>query len=56
MAYRNRVGAVLGNEHPVWHWSEPVDGSTSGRSGGRLALSVDAAGAVATGSWCSTSR
>ena len=44
VAYRYRVGAVLGNEHPVWHWSEPVDGSTSGRSGGRLTLSVDAAG------------
>ena len=26
VAYRYRVGAVLGNEHPVWHWSEPGRG------------------------------
>ena len=44
VTYRYRVGAVLGNEHPVWHWSEPVDGSTSGTPGGEVAVTVDAAG------------
>src|SRR5262249_25536412 len=42
--YRYRVGAVLGNEHPVWHWSEPVEGSTSGESGGRVDVAVDVTG------------
>jgi xylan 1,4-beta-xylosidase len=44
VTYRYRVGAVLGNEHPVWHWSDPVEGSTSGRAGGDLTAAVDAAG------------
>jgi xylan 1,4-beta-xylosidase len=44
--YRYRVGAVLGNEHPVWHWSDPVEGSTSGTSGGDVAVTVDASGAA----------
>jgi xylan 1,4-beta-xylosidase len=44
VGYRYRVGAVLGNEHPVWHWSDPVEGRTTGESGGTLTLSVDAAG------------
>jgi xylan 1,4-beta-xylosidase len=44
VTYRYRVGAVLGNEHPVWHWSDPVDGATSGTPGGEVAVSVDAAG------------
>jgi xylan 1,4-beta-xylosidase len=44
VSYRYRVGAVLGNEHPVWHWSDPVDGSTSGTPGGQVAVDVDAAG------------
>jgi xylan 1,4-beta-xylosidase len=42
--FRYRVGAVLGNEHPVWHWSDPVEGGTSGRSGGDLTVTVEAAG------------
>jgi xylan 1,4-beta-xylosidase len=42
--YRYRVGAVLGNEHPTWHWSEPADGSTSGTAGGAVSVTVDAAG------------
>jgi xylan 1,4-beta-xylosidase len=44
VTYRYRVGAVLGNEHPVWHWSEPVEGATSGTAGGQVAVRVDAAG------------
>jgi xylan 1,4-beta-xylosidase len=44
VTYRYRVGAVLGNEHPVWHWSDPVEGSTSGTPGGEVAVTVDAAG------------
>jgi xylan 1,4-beta-xylosidase len=42
--YRYRVGAVLGNEHPVWHWSDPVEGAPSGTPGGEVAVTVDAAG------------
>ena len=42
--YSYRVGAVLGNEHPVWHWSEAVDGATSGTAGGQVDVRVDAAG------------
>jgi xylan 1,4-beta-xylosidase len=42
VSYRYRVGAVLGNEHPVWHWSDPVQGTTSGESGGALTVAVDA--------------
>jgi xylan 1,4-beta-xylosidase len=44
LTYRYRVGAVLGNEHPVWHWSEPVDASTTGTPGGEVSVRVDAAG------------
>jgi len=44
VTYRYRVGAVLGNEHPEWHWSEPVDGAASGTSGGDVAVAVDSAG------------
>jgi xylan 1,4-beta-xylosidase len=44
VTYRYRVGAVLGNEHPVWHWSEPVEGSTSGTPGGEVDVAVDATG------------
>jgi xylan 1,4-beta-xylosidase len=50
--YRYRVGAVLGNEHPVWHWSDPVDGATSGTTGGTtpstIEVDVDAAGDAGT--------
>ncbi|MEO6511388.1 MAG: xylan 1,4-beta-xylosidase [Nocardioides sp.] len=42
--YSYRVGAVLGNEHPVWHWSDAVDGATTGIAGGEVGLRVDAAG------------
>ncbi len=44
VVYRYRVGAVLGNEHPVWHWSGVVDGATSGTAGGEVAVTVDAGG------------
>jgi len=44
VGYRYRVGAVLGNEHPVWHWSDPVDCATSGTTGGRVEVTVDADG------------
>jgi xylan 1,4-beta-xylosidase len=44
VGYRYRVGAVLGNEHPVWHWSDPVEGRTSGKPGGTVEVAVDAAG------------
>jgi xylan 1,4-beta-xylosidase len=44
VTYRYRVGAVLGNEHPAWHWSERVEGATSGTSGGTVSVSVDNAG------------
>jgi xylan 1,4-beta-xylosidase len=44
VVYSYRVGAVLGNEHPVWHWSQSVEGSTSGAAGGEVTVSVDVAG------------
>jgi xylan 1,4-beta-xylosidase len=44
VTHRYRVGAVLGNEHPVWHWSDPVEGWTTGTAGGEIAVHVDAAG------------
>ncbi|MGI8521794.1 MAG: GH39 family glycosyl hydrolase [Nocardioides sp.] len=42
--YSYRVGAVLGNEYPVWHWSEAVEATTTGTAGGEVAVHVDAAG------------
>ncbi len=39
--YRYRVGAVLGNEHPAWHWSEPVEGRTNGESGGTVTVTIE---------------
>jgi xylan 1,4-beta-xylosidase len=44
VTYRYRVGAVLGNEHPVWHWSDVVEAHTTGTTGGEVAVTVDAAG------------
>lgn len=43
VTYRYRVGAVLGNEHPAWHWSDPVEGQTAGSAGGSVEVSVDTA-------------
>lgn len=42
--YSYRVGAVLGNEYPVWHWSEAADAATTGSAGGEVGVRVDAAG------------
>jgi xylan 1,4-beta-xylosidase len=44
VTYRYRVGAVLGNEHPVWHWSGVAEAATTGATGGEVAVAVDAAG------------
>lgn len=42
--YCYRIGAVLGNEYPVWHWSDAIKGTTSGTAGGEVGVRVDAAG------------
>ena len=42
--YTYRVGAVTGNEHPAWNWSEPVEGCTSVSDPGTVVVDVDAAG------------
>ncbi len=39
---------MLGNEHPVWHWSEAVDGATSGTAGGEVEVDVETAGDAGT--------
>jgi xylan 1,4-beta-xylosidase len=42
--YSYRVGAVTGNEHPAWNWSEPVEGRTSQADPGTVVVDVDTAG------------
>ena len=44
--YQYRVGAVAGAEYPVWAWSEPVTGRTSGEPAGLVQISVNAASVV----------
>jgi xylan 1,4-beta-xylosidase len=41
--YRYRIGAVLGAEYPVWHWSEPVAAGTTPGEPGPVGVRVDAA-------------
>jgi xylan 1,4-beta-xylosidase len=45
--YSYRIGAVIGAEYPVWNWSEPVSGRTSGSEATAVEISVDAANVVA---------
>ena len=50
VVYRYRVGAVTGNEYPVWHWSEPVEASTrdAGTEIPSVLVDVDTAGNAGT--------
>jgi xylan 1,4-beta-xylosidase len=42
VTYSYRVGSVIGNEYPAWHWSEPVEGTTSQRDAEQVDVLVAA--------------
>lgn len=48
LTYRYRVGAVTGNEHPAWTWSDPVEAVMSQANPGTVVVDVDADGDAGT--------
>ncbi|MGH3497995.1 MAG: GH39 family glycosyl hydrolase [Nocardioidaceae bacterium] len=48
VTYRYRVGAVIGAEHPAWHWSTAVEGRTRTGDPGVVDVHVDATQSTGT--------